>query len=142
MPGIVLTTDLSEESQRAFAPVCELAKRLQLKVTLVAVLEDIPFEPVGGNVMGVYPDRTQLHEDWQKKLAEMKEPLGALCSDTVVLDAADVSNAIVQYAQEHEADYIAMATHGRSGLKRLILGSTAELVVRHATVPVLLYPPR
>ena len=37
MPGILLTTDLSDESKRAFAPVRELAKRLQLDVTLLAV---------------------------------------------------------------------------------------------------------
>lgn len=141
MPGIVLTTDLSAESQRAFAPVRELAERLQLDVTLLAVLEDIPYEPVAGNMMGVYPDRHQLHIDWVKKLKELAEPLGALCKATVVLDAADISHAIVEYAKEQKADYIAMATHGRAGLRRMLLGSIAELVVRHATVPVVLYPP-
>ena len=39
------------------------------------------------------------------------------------------------------ADFVAMATHGRSGLRRLLLGSVAEQVVRHAHVPVVLYPP-
>ncbi|MFT4512510.1 MAG: nucleotide-binding universal stress UspA family protein [Planctomycetota bacterium] len=141
MPGIVLTTDLSAESQRAFAPVRELAERLQLEVTLLAVLEAISFEPVGGSMMGVYPDRLQLHADWVAKLKEFAESLGAVCNMTVVVDAADVSHAIVDYAKEHKADYIAMATHGRAGLRRLLLGSTAELVVRHATVPVVLYPP-
>ena len=133
MPGIVLTSDLSPESLRAFAPVRELAERLKLPITLLAVLEDMPFEPVAGNVMGVYPDRQQLHVDWTKKLKEVAGPLGPLCKTTVVLDAADVAHAIVSYAKEHKADYIAMATHGRSGLRRLLLGSVAELVVRHAT---------
>ena len=141
MPGIVLTTDLSTESQRAFAPARELAERLNLDITLLAVLEDLPYEPVAGNMMGVYPDRQQLHLDWLKKAKELAAPLGPLCKETAVLDAADVPNAIVDYAKEHKADYIAMATHGRAGLRRLFLGSVAEVVVRHATVPVVLYPP-
>jgi len=141
MPGIVLTTDLSDESSRAFAPVADLAKRLQVPVTLLAVLEDTPFEPVAGGMMAVYPDRLKLHADWEKRLKMMSEPLKDVCKKRVVLDAADVAHAIVEYAKEHRADYIAMATHGRSGLRRLLLGSVAELVVRHATVPVLLYPP-
>jgi nucleotide-binding universal stress UspA family protein len=59
MPGIVLTTDLSDESKRAFKPVRVLADKLGLQVTLVAVLEDLPFEPTGGGLMATYPDRSQ-----------------------------------------------------------------------------------
>lgn len=141
MPGIVLTTDLSEESQRAFAPVRELAGRLGQDITLIAILEDLPFEPTAGTMMAVYPDREQLRGDWEKKLQELAEQVGDKCTGTAVLDAADVPNAICGYAKEHDADYIAMATHGRSGLRRLLLGSVAEVVVRHASVPVVLYPP-
>lgn len=141
MPGIVLTTDLSAESRRAFAPVRELAGRLGLDVTLIAVLEDLPFEPTAGSLMAVYPDRQQLRSDWERELAKLKAELGAVCKRAEVIDAADVSQAIVKFAREQKADYVAMATHGRSGLRRLLLGSVAELVIRHAHVPVILYPP-
>lgn len=141
MSGIVLTTDLSPESQRAFAPIRALAERLQLDITLIAVLEDLPFEPVAGGMMAVYPDRSQLREDWSKQLKEVSKALGDACKSVVVLDAADVANAIVTYAHDHQADYIAMATHGRAGLRRLLLGSVAEVVVRHSRVPVIIYPP-
>ena len=47
----------------------------------------------------------------------------------------------VDFAHKKKADYVAMATHGRTGLRRLLLGSVAEQVVRHAHVPVVLYPP-
>ena len=46
MPGIVLTTDLSAESKRAFGPVRELALRLGLEVTILCVLEDIAYEAI------------------------------------------------------------------------------------------------
>jgi nucleotide-binding universal stress UspA family protein len=64
-----------------------------------------------------------------------------VCTVAVVVEAMDVARAIVTAATERQVDYIAMATHGRSGLRRLLLGSVAEQVVRHAHLPVLLYPP-
>ena len=141
MPGIVLTTDLSEESLRAFAPARELADRLDLDVTLLAVLEDLPIEPAPGGLVGVVPDRSELRAAWEARLKELSLGLGERCRSVEVVDAADVPAAICEFAQGHSADYIAMATHGRSGLRRLLLGSVAEVVVRHATVPVVLYPP-
>ncbi len=142
MPGIVLTTDLSDESKRAFAPVRELARKLGLPVTLLAVVEEVPFEPSGGGLMAVYPDRRQVKQDWENALTAAKKEFGdGACKSAVVLDAMDVPRAIVEFAQREKADYIAMATHGRSGLRRLLLGSVAEQVLRHSHVPVVLYPP-
>jgi nucleotide-binding universal stress UspA family protein len=141
MPGIVLTTDLSDESVRAFAPVRELAQKLGLDVTLLAVLEDLPFEPTAGGLMAVYPDRTQIRADWAKQMKALAAKIGPACKQQVVVDAADVPHAICDYAKKEKADYIAMATHGRTGLRRLLLGSVAEQVVRQAHVPVVLYPP-
>ena len=53
-----------------------------------------------------------------------------------------VADAIVEQAKRWRADLIVMGTHGRSGFDRLLLGSTAELVLRHSSVPVLLVPGR
>lgn len=142
MPGIVLTTDLSPESKRAFQPVRELARKLQLEVTLLAVIEEVLFEATAGGLMAVYPDRAQVRRDWEKTLNAMADECGRdVCRNAVVLEAADIPRAIIEFAQREKASYIAMATHGRSGLRRLLLGSVAELVVRHAHVPVILYPP-
>ena len=107
-----------------------------------AVIEDVLFETTAGGLMAVYPDRTQIRGDWEKGLAALADEFGRdVCKNTAVLEAADIPRAIVEYAQKEKAAYIAMATHGRSGLRRLLLGSIAEQVVRHAHVPILLYPP-
>jgi nucleotide-binding universal stress UspA family protein len=58
----------------------------------------------------------------------------------VVLDSAP-AEAILKVAAEHQADLIAMATHGRSGFDRFFLGSVTERVARHASCPVLAFPP-
>ncbi len=49
---------------------------------------------------------------------------------------------IINISKEWEADVIVMGTHGRSGIGRMLTGSVAEYVIRHATMPVLITPPR
>ncbi|MFO1076389.1 MAG: universal stress protein [Planctomycetota bacterium] len=142
MAGIIVTTDLSAESKRAFAPATALARGLGIPITLVAVLEDLPFEPAAGGLVAAFPDREQVRADWRRELEKLADGIGrGVCKDAVVLDGVDVARAIVEYAAAQRADYIAMATHGRSGLRRLLLGSIAELVIRHSHVPVIVYPP-
>lgn len=52
----------------------------------------------------------------------------------------DTADGIIKCSQDFEADMIVVGTHSRSGLDRLLMGSIAEHVVRHATVPVLVVP--
>ncbi|MGO8855121.1 MAG: universal stress protein [Steroidobacteraceae bacterium] len=63
-----------------------------------------------------------------------------LHSESVMLESAidNTGELIVKQAVDWPADVIVMGTHGRRGLSRLVLGSNAEYVVRHAPVPVLL----
>ena len=57
------------------------------------------------------------------------------------LNATAPADAILRVSAEEQADLIVMATHGRSGMRRLILGSVAEEIMRHATLPVVLVRP-
>ena len=60
---------------------------------------------------------------------------------TRVRVGSDVASAILDAARTEEADIVALATHGRSGLTRLALGSVAQKVVREATTPILVFRP-
>lgn len=62
-------------------------------------------------------------------------PVQSVLLETMGMRAADL---IVEQAAQWPADLIVMGTHGRRGLRRVVLGSDAELVIRHTTVPVLL----
>jgi nucleotide-binding universal stress UspA family protein len=142
MSAIVLTTDLSPESERAFAPTLLLARSLGLPIVLLAVLEDIPFEPTGGGLLAAYPDRGRVRQDWEQHLQQLAGKLGSGTPvRTAVVDAMDVPRAIVDFAHQEHASYVCMATHGRSGLRRLLLGSVTEAVLRHSHVPVIVFPP-
>jgi nucleotide-binding universal stress UspA family protein len=57
-----------------------------------------------------------------------------------VIESGVAAHQICLYAQNHEVDLIITATHGRTGLKHLLLGSTAEQIVRHGPCPVLVVP--
>lgn len=69
-----------------------------------------------------------------------EQHLGATSFEARVEISDHTGEAILRRAAEIGADAIAIGTHGRTGLRRLIFGSVAEEVVRHATVPVLVIP--
>jgi nucleotide-binding universal stress UspA family protein len=58
---------------------------------------------------------------------------------TAVVDHRDAARAILEYVDSTQADLLALTTHGRTGIRRMVLGSVAEEVARASDVPVLLY---
>ena len=59
-----------------------------------------------------------------------------------LVSSGDPFEKILAAAENHRIDLIVLATHGRTGIKRLIIGNVAEKVVRHAPCPVLTVKPR
>jgi nucleotide-binding universal stress UspA family protein len=82
----------------------------------------------------------RVKEDADSYLAKAAQPLRQAGADVNhdVLVGDEPAEAIADYATEHGFDVIAMATHGREGVSRLIAGSIAEKVLHRAGVPVLL----
>jgi nucleotide-binding universal stress UspA family protein len=76
-------------------------------------------------------------------LEEKAQPLKELGADVdcVVLEG-NPSEAIVGYSRDNEAGLIAIATHGHTGLRQIAMGSTAEYVLKHSGIPVLLVTPQ
>ena len=140
---ILLTTDLSDESMRAFPPVGELAGRAGAKVTLLHVVDDVPVPPAGAPLAPPLhaPDLEATAAKAKERLEEARGTLGDdLETHIDVRISTDPARAIAEAAEEHGCDLIAISTHGRTGFRRLVLGSVAEGVVRHAHVPVLVFP--
>ena len=63
-------------------------------------------------------------------------------TDHVVVEAADVPGEILAQTKEHNCDLMAMSTHGRSGLRRGLLGSVTDAVIRSSDIPVLAVGPK
>jgi nucleotide-binding universal stress UspA family protein len=111
-------------------------------VTLLTVMTEVPGEDAGGFEGSVYSrdDQEQLWEAGQREAArELARTAGALtgCDVDERIELGDIATTIIRVAEELPADVIVMGSHGRTGLKRIVLGSVSEHVVRHSPCPVL-----
>ena len=139
---ILLTTDLSDESVRSFEPIGRLAAEAGAKITLlfVAQAHEEAF------VVGI--ESPVVTSDFGEVEAVAKASMEKLASslpsgvqvDHVVTHGRDVAREIVETAEKAKADLIGISTHGRSGFRRMVMGSTAENVIRRARVPVVVFP--
>ncbi|MAW60854.1 MAG: universal stress protein UspA [Planctomycetes bacterium] len=140
---ILLTTDLSDESLRAFAPAADLARESGAKLTLLHVVQDVQVAPHGAPLAPPVsaPDVGNLVDAARHRLDEQKALLGSgLNVECAVTASPDIAERVASYAKEHGCDLIALSTHGRSGFRRFVLGSVAEAILRHAHVPVMCFP--
>jgi nucleotide-binding universal stress UspA family protein len=140
---ILLLTDFSADSERAFAPVIEMADLLGARVTLLHVVETAAVRPVGAAIAAAMPVvmQSEREADAQRRLKDLASRFPRDCDvATVLLRGPDAASESVAWASQHGVDLIAMASHGRSGLRRLVMGSVAESVLRRARLPVLVYP--
>ena len=136
---IVVPTDFSDYSLRALAYAIGLAEMYEVKVKLVYVNEpalhvsDIAW--VGIDERARNASQLKKAQENLDKIVSEQIPAG-VSSEAVVL-SGDAVDEIIRYADEVEAGLIVMATHGRTGISHILMGSTAEHVVRRATCPVL-----
>ncbi|TCD48460.1 universal stress protein [Chlorobium sp. N1] len=136
---IICPTDYSEASHTAVRYAIDFSHRVGAHVRFLHVLH-------GGNIAektaagyGVpisgKPAEDVLPEDFSSLL--MSEKKKGLQADVLVLKG-DASNVIAGQASQWGADLIIMGSHGRTGFRRLMMGSVAEAVFRSSDIPVLL----
>lgn len=136
---ILVPTDFSDNARIALDYAAELARSRNAEVLLVHVMEP-PIYPVS---FGVGPTNLPLMEqDIRRHVEEALERLRREAfGDTIrcrcIVREGQPFVEIVKAAREEGADMIVISTHGHSGIKHLLLGSTAERVVRKAPCPVL-----
>jgi universal stress protein A len=133
--NILVPTDLSEGAEHALDYACELGRILGAKVHLLNVI-GIPV--LGVPELGMALTSTMIDSmiaDNQKALDELAALKG--CTGEVVLKTGDARDLILQTAKELGVDLIVMGTHGRRGVRRALLGSVTESIVRSASCPVL-----
>jgi len=137
---ILLPIDDSPGTQAAIDHAALLAGALGAAITLLQVVQ--PANGMVGIVPGasVEGDLADARARSTRRLDEVRDRLVAAGSPDVavlVIAAISVAPAIVDTAQRGAFELIVMATHGRTGMSRLVLGSIAEEVLRHAPCPVL-----
>lgn len=135
----VVPLDGSPVAEAIIPFVLEIAGPLDLEIALVRVLQPVPPQVIEGSRHMVVEDVEARRLDAQEYLAPLAAELRAkgIRAQTHVR-RGDPTAEIVGCAREIGADLIAMTTHGRSGLGRLVFGSVAEAVLRHSHLPVFL----
>jgi nucleotide-binding universal stress UspA family protein len=119
--------------------ILDIAGPLDLEVILLRVLQPLPPVVVEGSPYLSVEDPVARRIDAQEYLAPVAVELrNKGVRVTTEVRSGAPAQEIVAAAREAGADLIAMSTHGRGGLGRLIFGSVAEAVLREAEIPVLL----
>ena len=145
--NILLSTDGSDVARKGLQHGIALAKALNVKVTVVTVTEPLPAFAYGSaHTARWILDRGELDrfEEACKEAAgkvldearAMAEQVG-ISAELVHVPNAHPATAIVETAKSKGCDLIVMASHGRRGVSKLLLGSQASEVLANGSVPVL-----
>jgi nucleotide-binding universal stress UspA family protein len=131
---ILLATDGSEYSRKATAKALDLVQFSSGTLKVVSVLE------ISSHIYAVAPELTQekikLPQQYVEEVKEQASSRGIL-AEGFVREAESADEVIIKLAQDKDIDLIVMGSHGRTGLKRLLMGSVTERVIGKAPCPVL-----
>ncbi len=143
---MLIALDGSEPAEAIIEPAGRLAREMGLSVVLLWVIEPprrieyaIAGTPFGGGFAYLPPDPREVAESAEPYLEGVAERLRAMGLEVAVRTVPGYAAAtIARTAADELADMIALASHGRTGLARTVMGSVASGVVTSATVPVLI----
>lgn len=142
---ILLPTDFSGCASFALPYAAAIARAAKATIICINVVE--PIVPAVGYTglaepMPIADMSEQLEDSAERELPQLVdcEDLHGIKIEEVIVHG-DAAAEIVRVAEEREVDLIVISSHGRTGFGRMIFGSTAEAVVRHAKCPVLVVKP-
>ena len=140
---ILVPTDGSTLSKKAVKSAIELAKATGAELVALNVVPRYPMSYLEGSVIRTPDEVARVEKQWAEqgqalaqKVQESAEAAGVKAK-SVVAKSDLVAEAILAAVRKHKCDLIVMASHGRRGIKRLLLGSETQHVLTHGEVPVL-----
>lgn len=149
---IVVALDGSDLAERAVPLVESLEHEAGVEVLLVEVVPSAEMlvaqatdayagaAPIAVDIDSVVKSSRRGAEGYLRGVVERLKSVGVNARAEVV--EGPEADGIVAFARDRGADLIVLTTHGRGGLERVVFGSVADAVVRHASCPVLVVPAR
>ncbi|HEX2650156.1 MAG TPA: universal stress protein [Burkholderiales bacterium] len=141
---ILVPVDGSSVSNLGLKQAMKMARGGRAKVRLLHVVEEFGAFMTPDTGASIGPVLDSLRAAGKRTLAriERRARASGLKPSTALVEnfAGRVADAIVDEVKRWRPDLVIMGTHGRRGIKRMLLGSDAELVIRSSPVPVLLVP--
>jgi nucleotide-binding universal stress UspA family protein len=134
---ILAPLDGSKESETALPYVAELASKLKAEVTLIEVLKLSYISPNMEHIEIMNSFRKEA-SDYLAKIEDWLKQKGVQSRSEVLETSGDEAMEIIDYTQKNYMDVIVMATHGRSGPRRWVLGSVTNKVLRECNTPLMI----
>jgi nucleotide-binding universal stress UspA family protein len=146
---ILVCLDGSKLAEQVLPYATEEALGCGSKMVLIQVIvvQAPPVVTAGASTSAIKAAEQQIERgetEAKAYLEDLAQPLRemGLHVECVTLRGSQVGGVIVDYADGHEIDLIAIATHGRSGLGRLVFGNVADFVLKKSGLPILLIKPK
>lgn len=140
---ILVATDGSDLSNKAIEHAVRLAATCGAELIAATVIPVYPRGYYDGSLALPQSEVDRIKKSWAdigRKHLDVVRDAGAaqkIKVTEVIAESDLISDALLELADKHKADLIVMASHGRRGMSRLLLGSETNQVVTHAKVPVL-----
>jgi nucleotide-binding universal stress UspA family protein len=140
---ILVATDGSPLSKKAISSAIDLAALSGAELVAVKITPRYPQSYFEGSLPLSPTEVAKIEKAWsdnaQKLLDAVVKSAKAkgVSAKGVVVKSDIVSDALIAASKKHKIDLIVMASHGRRGVKRLLLGSETQQVLTHSTIPVL-----
>lgn len=138
--SILVPVDLSDYAEHAVSYAAVLATELDARLTLTVNVNMVEREAIENFAGSSYEN---IQDAGRSALEALSERLAPGLDSSFDLRFRDFPHeGILEAARSTAADLIVVSSHGRSGVRRVLLGSVAEKLVRHSTVPVVVVPVR
>ncbi|NML45213.1 universal stress protein [Ramlibacter sp. G-1-2-2] len=140
---ILVPTDGSALSKKAIQSAVELASRVGAEVVALHVVPRYPVSYFEGAMTVTNAEVKRIEKEWAERGQAVAEAVSKAAekagvrAKAVTVKSDLVAESILAAARKHKCDLVVMASHGRKGIKRLLLGSETQHVLTHGTVPVL-----
>ena len=141
---ILIATDGSDLSNKAVQNAIELATLCKAELVALKVVPRYPQSYFEGGIALQPEEVARVEKQWADEgqavvdLAQKMASEKGVSAKSLTIQSDVVSDAILATAQKEKCDLIVMASHGRKGITRLLLGSETQHVLTHANVPVLI----
>ena len=140
---IMLATDGSKLSQKAVKSAIDLASKFNAELVAVKVIPRYVQTYFEGSFTVADIDVKSIEAQWAAGAQQVLDKIYSSAAakgvsvKTSVIKSDDISEGLIKAANKMKVDLIVMASHGRKGIKRLLLGSETQNVLTHSEVPVL-----
>lgn len=141
--SILVATDDSTLSKKAVRSALELAATIDASLVALYVVPRYPVSYFEGSITISRQDVSRIEKQWADKgqgivdAVQQTAQAKGVKAKAVVVRSNLVAESIIAAAKKHKCDLVVMASHGRKGIKRVLLGSETQHVLTHSSIPVL-----